>query len=219
MQAEGKVAPVLIGDGVQNPLRLTRQGALVAADGQGRYYENTARGQVFSLVLTSWTTGVAAGNLVGAAAAASTNFTLWNPTGSGKNISVLKFASWVVGTLIAQDPLYHGYMTTPPTNATTVVTPIAANNVGLAPASVARALTSAAGTALTGNSAPAIIRVADVGVNTAGAATNVAAATKPIEYVDGDIVIPPGTAYIPLWGLTAAAMTGGYSITWEEIPV
>ena len=214
MLAETKTGVVQQSDGTPGVLRGLRQGGAATGDAQGRYYENTFRGQVFSLALTAWTTGVAVGNLVGATAAVSTNFILWNPTGSGKNISLLKFGVGVNGTLLT-DALYHGYMTTIPTNATTVVTPIACNNLGLAPASIARALTSAAGTALTGNSAPAVLRMADIAL--VGASTTVVA--KAIEYIDGEIVLPPGTAWLPLWGVAAAAMPGNYSITWEEIPL
>lgn len=216
MFAEIRAGIQKLADGANGTARATRQAAMTTADAQSRYYENTMQGQVFSLVQQGWTTGVAAGNLVGAAAAASTNFCIWNPSGSGKFVSILKFGVWISGTTV-QNVLFHGYMATAPTNAHTVITPIAANNVGYAAGSVVRAMVSNAGTALTGNSAPAIVRAANLEFS--GTTYANVAGGPVLEIVDGDIVIPQGCAYIPLWNAASVAMLGGYSLTWEEMPV
>jgi hypothetical protein len=41
---------------------------------------------------------------------------------------------------------------------------------------------------------------------------------KLTEYIDGDIVLPPGTCWVPTWMGAGTTFLGGYSITWEEIP-
>jgi hypothetical protein len=207
-----------LADGTVAPARASRVGGLATADAQGRYYEQTSRGNVFSLVLTAWTTSINVGNVISAAAGAATNFALWNPPGSGKNLSLLKFSCWIISGTMGVPCLFHSYSSTSPTIATSVVTPIACNNIGMAAASVARALTSAAGSALTGSSALAIIRASDLGV---GAGVVVPAnlfQPKLVEYIDGDIVIPPGTCWVPTFAAQGTTVLGGFSVTWEEIP-
>ncbi len=80
MLAEIRAGQTQLSDGTIAPARATRMGGIVVGDGQGRYYEQAARGNIFSLILTAWSTTIAAGNIVGAAAAASTQFALWNPS-------------------------------------------------------------------------------------------------------------------------------------------
>ena len=71
MLTEIRAGQTLLSDGTIAPARATRTGGVATGEVQGRYYEQTFRGNVFSLVLTAWTTGIAAGNIMGAAAAAS----------------------------------------------------------------------------------------------------------------------------------------------------
>jgi hypothetical protein len=218
MLAEIKTGVILGTDGTVSPGRSSRIGAEVNGYGQGKYYEQTSRGNVFSLILTAWTTGIAAGNLVGAAAGASTNFALWNPAGSGKNISLLKFQCWVVSGTTPVPPLVHSLSITAPTIATSVVTPIQCNNVGLGALSVARALSSAAGSALTGSTILQSLCAADLGVGAGSVTTANNFENKLTEYLDGSIVVSPGTCWVPTWITAGTTVLGGYSITWEEIP-
>lgn len=217
MLAEIRAGNTVLAEGTVAPARATRTGAIACADAQGKYYEQASRGNIFSLTLGAWTTGIAAGNINAAAAAASTQFALWNPYGSGKNLSLLKFSVNIVSGTTPAGALYHSYSATAPTIATSVVTPIVCNNIGMASASVARALSSAAGAALTGSTALAFIRAADIQFS-AGTYANLAT-NKAIEYIDGDIVIPPGTCWVPTWTAAGTSVLGGYSVTWEEIPV
>jgi hypothetical protein len=199
------------------PARISRIGALVKGEGQGRYYEATSRGTVFSVYLGAWTSTIAAGNIVNATAAPSSQFAVWNPAGSGKILSLLKFGVWPISGTAPIPPVSHSAMLTAPSIATTVVNPITCNNAGMAAACVARACTSAAGATLTGSSALTIIRCADLYI-TAGAAANLTG-WKVVEYIDGDIQIPPGTGWVPTWVAAGTTFLGGYSLTWEEIPV
>ena len=218
MLAEIKSGLITGTDGTVSPGRASRIGAEVSGFGQGKYYEQTSRGNVFSLTLTAWTTTIAAGNIVTAAAAASTQFALWNPQSSGKNISLLKFQVWCISGTAPIPPVIHSFSLTPPTIATSVVTPIQCNNVGLGALSVARALTSAAGAALTGSSILQNLCAADVGLG-AGAMTPANLfQPKLTEYLDGSIVIPPGACWVPTWIGAGTTFLGGYSVTWEEIP-
>lgn len=215
MNADGIVGERTLGDGSTVPLRLTRKGAAAVGQAQGPYYENTARGNVFSLVLTAWSSTIAAGNINAAAAAASTQFALWNPVGSNKNLSLLKFGVWPISGTAPVPCVFHSMSVTAPTIATSVVTPIQCNNTGRAAASVAKALSSAAGANLTGSTALVLIRAADLYI-TAGTAANLQGG-KVTEFIDGDIVIAPGTCWVPTWIAAGTTFLGGYSVTWEEI--
>lgn len=217
MLAEQRVGIPTLADGTVAPQRASRIGALIVGEGQGRYYEQTSRGNVFSLILTAWTSTIAAGNIVGAAAAASTQFALWNPYGSGKNLSLLKFQVWAISGTTPVPPVIHSYATAP-SIATTVVTPIQANNIGLSAASVAKACTSAAGATLTGGGALGYIRAADLAIGAGSLTPANLFEPKLTEYIDGDIVIPPGFMWVPTWMGAGTTFLGGYSITWEEVP-
>ena len=220
MLAEIRAGLTQLSDGTVAPARASRIGAEVVGDGQGRYYEAASRGNVFSAGLTAWTSTVAAGNILLAAAAASTQFAIWNPAGSGKNLSLLKFGVYPISGTAPIPAVFHSATLTAPSIATSVAATygwFGCNNVGMAAASVARVLASQAGSALTGSSALTIIRAADLFI-TAGAAANLQG-MKVIEYIDGDIVIPPGTGWVPTWAAAGTTFLGGYSITWEEIPV
>ena len=219
MLAEIRAGMTLLADGTVAPARASRVGATVVGDAQGKYYEQTSRGAVFSAGLTAWTTTVNAGNIIGAAAAATTQFAVWNPPGSGKNLSLLKFGVYPISGTSPIPALWHSATITAPTIATSVAATygwFCCNNVGMATASVARVLASQAGAALTGSSILTIIRAADLYI-TAGTAANLAG-QKVVEYIDGDIVIPPGTGWVPTWAAAGSTFLGGYSVTWEEIP-
>jgi hypothetical protein len=220
MLAEIRCGAVLQGDGTVTTGRASRIGALVTGDGQGRYYENTARGNVFSFYLNATATGISAGNIVGAAAAAATQFAVWNPPGSGKNLSLLKFGVWPISGTAPIPPVSHSISITAPTIASSFIAsyPLCCNNAGMAASSVSRylAIAAQAGTALTGSSILQVLRAADLYI-TAGTAANLTG-MKCIEFIDGDIVIPPGTGWVPTW-VSGAALLQGYSLTWEEIPV
>ena len=217
MLAEIRAGQTVLSDGTVAPARASRMGGLAVGDAQGKYYEQASRGNIFSLMLSAWSTTINAGNIVGAAAGATTQFAVWNPAGSGKNLSLLKFAVFPISGTAPIPPVIHSFSITAPTIATSVVTPIACNNIGMAAASVARALSSAAGAALTGSSILQYLRVADLCI-TAGSAANLQG-LRLVEYIDGDIVIPPGTCWVPTWMAAGTTFLGGYSVTWEEIPV
>jgi len=216
MVSEIRVGSQYAADGSFLPLRGTKQGAGAVVDAQGKYYEQASRGNVFSLVLTAWSSTIAAGNINAAAAAASTQFALWNPTGSGKNLSLLKFGVWPISGTSPIPCVFHSKGTAP-TVTSAAVTPVANNLAGSSAASVAGYMASAAGSTLTGGGALTLIRAADLFI-TAGTAANLQG-HKVIEYIDGDIVIPPGMMWVPTWIAGGTTFLGGYSITWEEIAV
>jgi hypothetical protein len=111
--------------------------------------------------------------------------------------------------------MFHGTLTTIPTIAS-VGGPAVNNLTGAGTGSVAKFVASAAGSALTGGGAPTTLHIADF------ASTNTAQASvgelRVIEYIDGEIILPPGIGWVPLWGAAGTTLLNGYSITWEEVP-
>jgi hypothetical protein len=216
-----RIGPQILSDGVsQATARGTREGAELCENLTGFYEEAVLRGQVFSLSLPL-TTGnvVAAGNIILAAAAASTQFALCNPANSGKNLVLLEFAlAFDVATTaqMPSGPIFHGYMPGCPTAAG--VGTIQSAILGGGAASVARGYASAGGATLTGGAAPVAIKLANF------ATTNTTQASPylipPIEYIDGKMVVPPGAGWLPLFNVAGSVnFAYGVGVTWREVPV
>ena len=165
------------------------------------------------MTLNATTTGVAAGNIVNAAAAASTNFGLINPATSGVNCIFTKFQVGIISGTPGAGPLFHGVITTLPSAASpggTIKNCFLADST----ASKMKPWALAAGSALTGATAPTIFRPADFS-STATAQASVFE-VKTIEVIDGDIILPPGVMWLPLWGASGTSLLCSYSITWIE---
>jgi hypothetical protein len=216
MLIQGQVGAVVGLDGSTPNARQGRTGELIISQAHAQYYETASRGNMFTLTLAATTTGIAAGNLVGAAAAAVTQFALWNPVGSGVNLCITKaYIGLISGTYGLGGPIFHGVITTSlPTIANVGA---AYNNLAAGRPPIARYVASAAGTALTGGSAPVTFRAMSMAYS--ASAYVAAAGTNALELVDGDIVLPPGTGWVPLFPAAGTSVLNAYSVTWEEIPV
>lgn len=180
-----------------------------------KYVSQAYGGTMYTLTLSATTTGIAAGNIIGAAAAASTQFALTNPSTSNKNLVLTKLGIGIISGTAGAGPLFHGFMTTNPTLASIGGT-IRCNRLGsTAVTSVATPHSLAAGSALTGGSAPITFRVANF------SSTNTAQATvgliNAVEVIDGDIIVPPGVTWVPLWSAAGTTLLNAYSVTWYEM--
>lgn len=215
MLVQGQVGQINGQDGAQPNARMGRTGELIFTEGHGRYYEQASRGAVFTLSLTATTTGISAGNIVGAAAAASTQFALWNPVGSGYNLSIQKVVVGLISGTPVGGPVFHGIFVNG--NPSIANTGTAYNNLIGGKAPVARYMSSAAGAALTGGTAPVVLRAMTIDFSASAFAA--AAGTNCLEIVDGDIVIPPGYGWVPLFAGAGTSVLNAYSVTWEEIPI
>jgi len=216
MLIQGQVGTVVGLDGSNPNVRQGRTGELIVGQAHARYYEAASRGNLFTLTLTATTTGVAAGNLVGAAAAASTQFALWNPAGSGVNVNITKvFVGLISGTYGTGGPIFHGlFLNGLPTIASVGT---AYNNLAGGRPPLTRYVASAAGTTLTGGTAPVTFRPMTMGYSATAYAS--AAGSNTLDSVEGDIVLPPGTGWLPLFATAGTAVLNAYSVTWEEVPV
>lgn len=216
MLIQGQVGATAALDGTQTNLRQGRTGEIILSQGHGRYYEQASRGNMFTLNLVATTTAISAGNLINAAAAATTQFALWNPIGSGYNLSITKVLIGPISGTFAAGPLYHGIIqTSVPTIASVGA---AYNNLVGGRAPVARYVASAAGTALTGGSAPVTFRSMNLSF-TAAAYASPAGTSTIADIPDGDLVIPPGYGWVPQWTAAGTSVLNSYSVTWEEVPI
>src|SRR5258705_269381 len=41
----------------------------------------------------------------------------------------------------------------------------------------------------------------------------------PLELVEGDILLPPGTMWVPTWAAAGPTLLNAYGVTWEEVPI
>lgn len=190
---------------------------LVTVQSGGKYENDTINRTIFHLTLGAWTTTIAAGNINAFAAAASTQFALWNPVGSGKNIVLLKFATFPISGTAPVAGCFHSKFQLAVTLASTAVSPVTNGLIGSLVSPRAGYITSAAGSALTGSGAATLIRAADFYI-TAGTAANLVGA-KCIEHLDGDIVLTPGWGWAPTWKAAGTTYLGGYSVSWKEVTI
>ena len=204
----------------QGPQRIGSLGETIVGMGAANYQEAALRGQIFSLNLTAITTGVAAGNLTGAAAAASTQFGLINPFDSGKNLVLVRFGMGVISGTPGAGPLFHGYI--PNISSLTAASPggtARSNIMGSGNSSVATPWVLAAGSALTGSTQAVVAqRIADFSATgTAQAIAN--GHVRTIEEINGSLIVPPGVMWLPLWGAAGTSLLCGYSVEWLEAPL
>lgn len=186
-------------------------------DPHPRYVWQAHSGNMYTLTLGATTSGVAAGNIVGAAAAASTQFALTNPATSNKNLVLTKFFMGIISGTPAPGPLFHGIIVTAPSIATIGGT-IRNNLIGTATTtalSVAVPYALAAGSALTGASAPIVFRPAQFSTTATAQASN--GMVNCLEIIDGDIIIPPGFTWLPLWSVAGTSLLNAYGVTWYEM--
>jgi hypothetical protein len=198
-------------DGTYPELRGARKGGLVSQDVGGRYEEGAYRGAIFGVGQTSAAALTAVGTGV-------TGLTLFNPTGSGKNLSLLDvsvaFTPLTLATVGITVVLAGVAQAATPTGLTVLTA--ASTLVGGGNLPVAKTYSAA-----TLTTAPIILRVVgnwqSTVLTTSGGATAVAALLK--DEVAGAIIVPPG-AVICLAGIgTVADASVIASMTWEEIPL
>jgi hypothetical protein len=212
-----KTGPQLLNDGDLTQERCSKDGSLVGINAHGYYQEPTYRGNVFSMVLPATAAGNAAGNLVGATAAAAVQFALFNPPASGKLLVLLRFRLGILSGTPVGGPLFHGFYVGSTSVAGTGT--VLSNIVGAGTPSIAKGFATAAqaGTALTG--APAVQTHILANFSTTATAQASPYLVTTDDLLDGVLIVPQGGGWAPLHAAAGTSVLCGYSITWEEIPV
>ena len=227
MIAETQVGIQNIFPGNRTPIRTDRSGAMVVVRPRTRFQEAVLQGNVFALSQTSTTNyTVGAGNYLAAgafpAAGALTNFALWNPVGSGKNLVLWQFNFFNTSGTPAAGPIWYVLF-----NSTPVSVPSTGgirNLNGSSGGSVANCLNVAAAVALAGSLASNAVG----GFYALGHASFTYQSAIPVstlsdfypttDYIDGTIIIPQGFGWIPMMSGAGTTPLANFSVIWEEIP-
>lgn len=202
------------GGSVVDQLRLGNSLEQIIGDAHGRYSEAGRLGRVHTVTTAVAGTTVVAGNVSPVAAAAASILSLWNPTGSGMELSILRvILAFISGTPGAGPWVLNGaggQVITATENAAPVC-----HRSGFA-RSVAKGFTQ---TALTGSGLQALLRFIGGAVLFAGAI----AATTPGQGVQDELA---GDVHVPEGGLLSIAAPAvgttlivAAAITFEEIPI
>ena len=217
LQIDGRVGPAVATDSTYNNIRLDKTGATIVADAHGHWSEAASRQKLYTAFLSQGTSTVAAGNINGAAAAASTQFAVWNPQGSSVNLSLQKLIVTQYSGTPTAGGLFHSSFNAAAVASTLATAGAVRNNFINAPAGQGLCLASAAGVALTGG-----LILTTLGASVlSSSATALASASGVVmaDVIDGAIIVPPGFGYVPTWSGAGTTYLVGYSLTWEEIPV
>lgn len=206
VNVEGRTGVQSGQDGAIMVLRLAKDGSLVAKAAHGTLQEAVERGNVY--VISNAVAGVAPGTALGT----TPPMCIWNPTGSGKNVVILiTTLGYVSGTLGAGTIAYA--LVTAQVAAPTTGTELVAQCALLdGTKGVARGFTGSTVVAT-----PTLLKAAFI--VGAALASSVAFPAQAKDYVDGEIVIPPGSCFV-MQGIAAAGSTPLviFSVTYEEVP-
>lgn len=203
-------------DGSTPPLRSGRQQDLIVSELHGKYYEQVSRANMFMLGVT-WTSTVAAGNIAAAAAAAITQFAIWNPATSTKNISLIRLTLSLISGTTPVGPVSYSQFSgvgVPTVAASGTPYNCLFGNTGT-PA--AKYMASAAGAALTGGGALVTVNTSGF-YFTAGTYANLAV-SYAVDDIDGRIVLAPGQGFVPVFAAGGTSLLGAWGLIWEEVPV
>ena len=216
----GPPSAASLGDGQITPVLGGRQGDMIVSQLHGKYYTQATRGNVFygstagaGLAFTIFSNATFVGLL------------LWNPEGSGKNLSLIKCNVGIAGQASTAasgwgyswlTPAGSTLATAAPISAFTLVTATrgpAICSLGGQGASVARV-----GSGATLTTAFAWGRAASFGTSTGAITTETVPGAVMSEDFDGMMIVPPNT----LFAVTSSILTGitaTATVFWEEVPV
>lgn len=210
---------VSAGDGQNNPFLQGKQNELVVAEIHGKAYTQNYRGNVY------YASTAAAGVTISIFSNASfTGLGIWNPQGSGKNLSMIE-TIWNPQTVeTAMAGIGYAWLTNTgaslgtaaPLSATTPITATrGSGNIGIAAGQGASAALVVSAATLTtamtwGRPAPGYVSTGAITTTQSGAL---------VHNLDGTMIVPPGT----FLALTSSIASGGtawvLSAVWEETPL
>ncbi len=216
VEITGRVGVGSYGDNEEATARADNSGALVTVPLHGQHYEAARRGQAF--FASSADDGIA---LITTATTGG-HPTLWNPSGSGVNLSIIRLElAWASGTQ-APGQLEWNVIQNAGSSHATGASIVTATKVDASPCLVGSGAASKAIWSPTTNSflvAPPFLRSTGIALATAVVtAAGIGAVQLKADY-DGDFVIAPDTAIALTAGNATTTALFVVTITWEEIPV
>lgn len=200
-----------VGDGSPIVARMGKTGEMIVGDAHAEHFEASSRGNVFTGATA--TAGCAVGSLTISTTCAHL---LYNPIGSGVNLSMIQASAWYVsGTLGAGLLLYttnSGVAAIAPTAGTAITSRSALIQGGnAAPKGVCQTLST---------SVPSMVTLRPFCTLLAYAGAAIGANFPLKDQLNGEFVVPPGF-FFGIHGITAAGTSPimGFSFTWEEVPI
>lgn len=224
IEVKGQVGLQALSDGASATIRQGRGAEIIGSDYMPRFYEANRLGLIFSdgIGLTSISNATYTSATLGATCTPIAG--VWNPTGSGKDLVLLRLIIGVTMTAATATGAAPFVMATSVGNA--VITTGSApfnRKTGLAVGSVAKGMSNVALTGLT-NSLVVRGAVGAVGGSAHGyshVGTAAGAAAQNIGHVheiDGAIIIPPGGVFAALATTTPVAHSAASALLWIEVP-
>lgn len=209
----GMVGPQNAPDGNPSIVRAGRTGELITSVAHGSYYEAVKRGRVF--VGSNAVTGLA----IPIYSAKANALTLWNPTGNNFDLVLLATILGHHSTTGLMGVVGYGFVA--PAGATwgtaspfPTCTPADPVNALIGQGQKSTAIFSPAVNTTTANPTHLMPFCSVLPVTSA----QTIQPYQLIDYVDGRIVLAPGSA-IQLVGSTAVAIVAQQTFIWEEVPI
>jgi hypothetical protein len=193
-------------DGASIGLSLNQSGALSVDQVHGSYYNAAKRGNLFfcSTLIAGTIIPVNAVNMV-------SGCTLWNPSGSGKNIELIEIALGIDSATLVVNGLALGFQSGL-TAAGGTLTAIAGKSTMIGAGQVPVGIFYSACTLVN-----AAVLAPLMGLGISVTATS-GAVNLPVWNANGKVILPPGSSASLLD--TVVAMTAGFiSVTWAEWPI
>lgn len=202
--------------GSSNPTLLGGPNAeAIVSELHGKYYYQTRAGNVFI------GSTAAAGVVPPIYSNTAQTFALWNPTGSGKNLSLISLRLGIVTVGVVTSDFCMGYQTGAgsaigavgaPISAFTAVAPVSAL-IGGGNTSVAKFAPAAVTTV-----APSFLRTCGISSCMATSPTAANAFWQLGEDYDGSLIVPPGVVIFVANNIAGVA-TWNITLTWEEAAI
>lgn len=220
----GAVGPSFSGDGAFPPIRQGKQGDIIASELHGRFYEQTYRGNVFSIGCQL--TALSAATVL-LTSSAQPIVGVWNPSSSGVNLVILQAAlvdeinnvtSVALGAFVWASSI--GNVATlsaglNPYNRKTMATT----------GSNAKAFALSTASLLTGLTTNLVVFDAAEFNTASGLLTTTVAAATPtpsvsgVQNFDGSLIVPPGGVLALLNTISVTTHSVAGRLMWEEVPV
>ncbi len=223
MILQGQTGVQANGDGVTPNIRLGKQGDVAVSEVHGRFYEQTYRGNVYSIGCTL--TALSAATIL-LTSSAQPIVGIWNPSSSPVNIIPLQ--------AMLVDELNNVTSVAPGSFVWAVSTGNTALTAGLSPfsrktltnsGSQAKAFALSTTSLLTGlTNNLTIVEPAEFNTASSLLTTSVAAATPTpsisgVQNFDGSFVVPPGGVLALLNTVSSVTHSVAARLMWEEVPV
>jgi hypothetical protein len=204
VELAGYVGPISLSDGAHTgQVRLTNFGEMAYSKVNPDLYEHTLRGNAFVY-------STAAAGAASVAPTTSNAPMIWNPTGSGKNLVVTKVAiGWVGTNTAAAGNFEYAFLPSAGSQIGTgapVVSLTQVSGVNLLLSGGNVSVMRFAPTTVSLTSAPTYLAPMGVGMtNTTVAST--AAPFNLVDYVNGQIIVPPGVAFFVVANISILVVT------------